>query len=313
MARVPNLAVKLNRLSLRNPILVASGTFGYAREMTAFAKFDQLGGIIPKTITPEPRVGNPPPRTVETTSGLLNSIGLDNDGLEHFLESHLPKLCELPTSVIANIAGHDVREFQEMASALESADGLDGVELNISCPNVSGGIDFGTNPELAAEVVSCVRSTTSLPVIAKLTPNVTDIVSVASAVAAAGADAVSLVNTYQGMAIDWRRKRPVLGNVTGGLSGPAIKPLALCAVWKVARAVDIPIIGVGGISCIDDVMEFLVAGASAVQIGTASFFDPGLSSRLMVELDACLADLGVDSVTEMVGTLDGEPADPAGD
>jgi len=313
MARVPNLAVKLNRLSLRNPILVASGTFGYAREMTAFAKFDQLGGIIPKTITPEPRVGNPPPRTVETTSGLLNSIGLDNDGLEHFLESHLPKLCELPTSVIANIAGHDVREFQEMASALESADGLDGVELNISCPNVSGGIDFGTNPELAAEVVSCVRSTTSLPVIAKLTPNVTDIVSVASAVAAAGADAVSLVNTYQGMAIDWRRKRPILGNVTGGLSGPAIKPLALCAVWKVARAVDIPIIGVGGIACIDDVMEFLVAGASAVQIGTASFFDPGLSSRLMVELDTCLVDLGVDSVAEMVGTLDGEPADPAGE
>ena len=313
MAGVPNLAVELNRLSLRNPILVASGTFGYAREMTAFAKFDQLGGIIPKTITPEPRVGNPPPRTVETTAGLLNSIGLDNDGLEHFLESHLPKLAELPTAVIANIAGHDVREFQEMASALESADGLDGVELNISCPNVSGGIDFGTNPELAAEVVSCVKSTTSLPVIAKLTPNVTDIVSVASAVASAGADAVSLVNTYQGMAVDWRRKRPVLGNVTGGLSGPAIKPLALCAVWKVSRAVDIPIIGVGGISCIDDVMEFLVAGASAVQIGTASFFDPGLSSRLGVELDASHADLGVNSVTEMIGTLDGEPADPAGE
>jgi len=313
MAGVPNLAVELNRLSLRNPILVASGTFGYAREMTAFAKFDQLGGIIPKTITPEPRVGNPPPRTVETTAGLLNSIGLDNDGLEHFLKSHLPKLAELPTAVIANIAGHDVREFQEMASALESADGLDGVELNISCPNVSGGIDFGTNPELAAEVVSCVKSTTSLPVIAKLTPNVTDIVSVASAVASAGADAVSLVNTYQGMAVDWRRKRPVLGNVTGGLSGPAIKPLALCAVWKVSRAVDIPIIGVGGISCIDDVMEFLVAGASAVQIGTASFFDPGLSSRLVVELDACLSDLGVNSVTEMIGTLDGEPADPAGE
>ncbi len=313
MARVPNLTVELNRLSLRNPILVASGTFGYAREMTAFAKFDQLGGIIPKTITPEPRVGNPPPRTVETTAGLLNSIGLDNDGLEHFLESHLPKLAGMPTSVIANIAGHDVREFQEMASALESADGLDGVELNISCPNVSGGIDFGTNPELAAEVVSSVKSTTSLPVIAKLTPNVTDIVSVASAVASAGADAVSLVNTYQGMAIDWRRKRPVLGNVTGGLSGPAIKPLALCAVWKVSRAVDIPIIGVGGISCLDDVMEFLVAGASAVQIGTASFFDPGLSSRLVLELDACLADLGVNSVTEIVGTLDGEPADPAGE
>ena len=313
MARVPNLTVELNRLSLRNPILVASGTFGYAREMTAFAKFDQLGGVIPKTITPKPRVGNPPPRTVETTAGLLNSIGLDNDGLDHFLESHLPKLADLPTSVIANIAGHDVREFEAMATSLQSAEGLDGIELNISCPNVSGGVDFGTNPELAAEVVSCVKSHTSLPVIAKLTPNVTDIISVASAVAAAGADAVSLVNTYQGMAIDWRRKRPILGNVTGGLSGPAIKPLALCAVWKVSNAVEIPIIGVGGIACIDDVMEFLVAGASAVQIGTASFFDPGLSSRLAGELNTCLSELGLDSVAEIIGTLDGAPAVSVGD
>ena len=266
-----------------------------------------MGGLIPKTITLEPRIGNSPPRTVETTSGLLNSIGLDNDGLESFVDIHLPYLSELPTSVIANIAGHDVSEFESMASVLESTEGLAGIELNISCPNVSGGVDFGTNPELAADVVSRVRSVTSLPVIAKLTPNVTDITAVAQAVASAGADAVSLVNTYQGMAIDWERRRPVLGNVTGGLSGPAIKPLALCAVWKVARAVEIPIIGIGGIACLDDVMQFLVAGATAVQIGTASFYDPGLANRLVDQLEACLVELGLESVTDIVGTLDSTP------
>ena len=313
MSRVPQLAVDLNRLHLLNPILVASGTFGYAREMEAFARFDRLGGVIPKTITPRPRIGNPPPRTVETVSGLLNSIGLDNDGLDSFVAEHLPYLLELPTAVIANIAGHDVEEFEAMASVLETTEGLAGIELNISCPNVSGGVDFGTNPGLAAEVVERVRAATSLPVIAKLTPNVTDIVSVAAAVAGAGADAVSLVNTYQGMAIDWKRRRPVLGNVTGGLSGPAIKPLALCAVWKVARAVEIPIIGIGGIANLDDVMEFLVAGATAVQIGTASFYDPGLASRLVDELEACLLELGVESVSELVGTLDAAPVSGAGD
>lgn len=313
MARVPNLTVDLNRLRLANPILVASGTFGYAREMEAFASFKDLGGVIPKTVTPHPRIGNPPPRTVETTAGLLNSIGLDNDGLNSFVEKHLPYLRELPTAVIANIAGHDVDEFEAMASVLESTEGLAGIELNISCPNVSGGVDFGTNAKLAAEVVERVCGRTSLPVIAKLTPNVTDIVSVAGAVAEAGADAVSLVNTYQGIAVDWRKRRPVLGNVTGGLSGPAIKPLALCAVWKVARAVRIPIIGVGGIAGLDDVMEFLVAGASAVQIGTANFYDPGLASRLVGQLDDCLAGIGVDSVTEIVGTLSSSPeAAPTG-
>ena len=307
MARVPNLNVALNRLRLANPILVASGTFGYAREMEAFARFEDIGGVIPKTVTPQPRIGNPPPRTVETTSGLLNSIGLDNDGLESFVDKHLPYLKALPTAVIANIAGHDVDEFEAMASVLDESEGLAGIELNISCPNVSGGIDFGTNPQLAGEVVRRVCGRTSLPVIAKLTPNVTDIVSVATAVAEAGADAVSLVNTYQGIAVDWRKRKPVLGNVTGGLSGPAIKPLALCAVWKVACKVDIPIVGVGGISCLDDVLEFLVAGASAVQIGTANFFDPGLASRLVGELDQCLCELGVESVGDIVGTLESAP------
>ena len=302
---MPSLVVELNRLRLSNPILVASGTFGYAREMAAFARFDRLGGVIPKTITVKARIGNQPPRTVETASGMLNSIGLDNDGLEYFVSSHLPHLLELPTAVIANIAGHDVNEFIEMARLLDAQQGLAGLELNISCPNVSGGVDFGTDPELAAEVVGKVRAVTELPVIAKLTPNVTDIVGVAHAAAEAGADAVSLVNTYQGMAIDWKKRQPILGNVTGGLSGPAIKPLALCAVWKVSTAVDVPVIGVGGISSIDDVMEFLVAGASAVQIGTASFYDPGLSSRLVDELETVLSDQQVGSVQEIVGTLVG--------
>ena len=305
---MPGLAVELNRLRLANPILVASGTFGYAREMSAFASFARLGGIIPKTITPQPRIGNPPPRTVETASGMLNSIGLDNDGLEYFVTTHLPQLLEVPTAVIANIAGHDVKEFEEMARRLDAQEGLAGLELNISCPNVSGGVDFGTDPTLAFEVVEKVRDVTELPIVAKLTPNVTDIVAVARAAADAGADAVSLVNTYQGMAIDWKKRRPVLGNVTGGLSGPASKPLALCATWKVASRVAVPVIGIGGISSIEDVMEFLVAGASAVQIGTACFFDPGLASRLVDELEATLASDGVESVGEVIGTLLGDVA-----
>lgn len=304
MARVPRLAVVLNRLQLASPIMVASGTFGYAREMADFTDFSSLGAVIPKTVTARPRIGNAPPRTVETASGLLNAIGLDNDGLAVFIRQHLPYLVELPTAVIANIAGHSLEEFQQMAETLDATQGLSGLELNISCPNVSGGIDFGTNPTMAGQVVERVREATSLPVIAKLTPNVTDIVAVAQAVADAGADAVSLVNTFHGMVIDWRRRRPVLGNTTGGLSGPAIKPLALCATWKVANAVDIPVIGIGGIATIDDVMEFLVAGATAVQIGTASFYDPGLAGRLVSDLQKCLQTLGVESVEDVVGTLE---------
>ncbi len=297
------LNVELNRLKLTNPILVASGTFGYAREMQAYAKLDELGGIIPKTITPEPRVGNPPPRTVETSSGLLNSIGLDNDGLEMFIEKHLGFLLGLKTSVIANIAGHTVDEFVQMAARLNEFPKLSGLELNISCPNVSGGVDFGTKPELTAQVVRKVRSACQLPLIAKLTPNVTDIVAVAQAAADAGVDAVSLVNTFQGMAIDWRRRRPVLGAVLGGLSGPAIKPLALRMVWQVADQVELPVIGIGGIACIDDVLEFLVAGASAVQIGTANFYNPSLANRLVHELDRIILQEGCSQVTELIGTL----------
>ncbi|MBW3543533.1 MAG: dihydroorotate dehydrogenase [Planctomycetes bacterium] len=297
------LAVQLGRLKLANPVLVASGTFGYAREMQAFVRFERLGGVIPKTVTPLPRKGNPPPRTVETSAGLLNSIGLDNDGLEAFIEKHLGYLSGLGTALIVNIAGRTIDEFREMAVRLDEFPQIAALELNISCPNVSCGVDFGIDPRLTAEVVSKVRSACRFPVLAKLTPNVTSIAEIARAAADAGADAVTLINTFQGLAVDWRRRRPVLGAGFGGLSGPAIKPLALRAVCQVARSVNVPIVGVGGIASIDDVMQFLVAGASAVQIGTANFYNPSLAERLVDELDAALAGEGCASVSEIVGTL----------
>jgi dihydroorotate dehydrogenase (NAD+) catalytic subunit len=302
-----NLQIKLNRLSLRNPILVASGTFGYAKEMSPFVDFSRIGGIIPKTVTPTPRIGNPPPRTVETPSGMLNSIGLDNDGIDTFISKHLPYLLSLDAPVLANIAGRTIDDFAVMAGRLDAFPGLAGIELNISCPNVSGGVDFGTNPDSARKLVAAVREATSLPIVAKLTPNVTDITAIAKAAADGGADAVSMVNTYQGMAINWRKRKPILGNVLGGLSGPAIKPLALRCVYLVAKSVNIPIIGIGGISTIDDVMEFLVAGASAVQVGTANFFNPGVSSKLVTELEQTLEGEGIRDVSEIVGTLQGLP------
>jgi dihydroorotate dehydrogenase (NAD+) catalytic subunit len=298
-----DLSVTLGRLHLKNPILVASGTFGYAREMAGVVDFAQLGGIIPKTVTRHPRAGNTPPRTVETSSGMLNAIGLDNDGIEHFLHHHLPYLRTLPTAIIANIAGENEEDFVEMAAMLGREEGLAGVELNLSCPNVAGGIDFAIDPELTRRVVQRVRAVCPLPIVAKLTPNVTNLVPIARAAAEAGADALSLVNTFVGLAIDWRRRRPILGNITGGLSGPAIKPLALRLVWQVARQVGVPILGVGGIATVDDVMEFLVAGASAVQLGTVNFYDPTASMRVVEQLPEALAQLGASSIGEVVGTL----------
>ncbi|MEZ6057497.1 MAG: dihydroorotate dehydrogenase [Planctomycetaceae bacterium] len=297
------LAVQLGRLSLVNPILVASGTFGYAREMSAYVDYRRLGGIIPKTVTTQPRIGNAPPRTVETASGMLNSIGLDNDGIEAFIETHLAHLCRLETAIIVNIAGKNVDEFVAMAKLLDPHDGIAAIELNISCPNVSGGVDFGTDPTMAEAVIGAVRRATRHPVIAKLTPNVTSIVTIAEAARAGGADAVSLVNTFQGMAIDWRRRRPILGNNIGGLSGPAIKPLALRCVYQVAQKVDVPIIGVGGIQSVDDVLEFLVAGATAIQVGTANFYNPTLSGNLADDLSRLLDAEGCESITEIIGTL----------
>jgi dihydroorotate dehydrogenase (NAD+) catalytic subunit len=298
-----DLTVTLGRLRLANPVLVASGTFGYAREMAGAVDFARLGGIIPKTVTHKPRAGNTPPRTVETPSGMLNAIGLDNDGIDHFVAHYLPYLRTLPTAVIANIAGETADEFVAMAAQIGRTEGLDGLELNLSCPNVAGGIDFATDPMLTAKVVRGTRDVCPLPILAKLTPAVTDIVRIAKAAADSGADAVTLVNTFPGMAIDWRRRRPVLGNGTGGLSGPAIKPLALRAVWTVAKVKAVPVIGVGGIGTVDDVMEFLVAGASAIQVGTANFYDPTAAVRIVEALPGALATMGVESIREAVGTL----------
>ncbi len=298
-----DLTVTLGSLRLQNPVLVASGTFGYAREMDGIVDFARLGGVIPKTVTRQARAGNPPPRTVETPSGMLNAIGLDNDGIDHFITHHLPYLRTLPTTIIANIAGKSEEEFIAMAAQIGREQGLAALELNLSCPNVAGGVDFATDPEVTRRVVSGVRKVCPLPLVAKLTPNVTNIVPVARAAADAGADAVSLVNTFVGMAVDWRRRRPILGNVTGGLSGPAIKPLALRLVWQVARNVPIPVIGIGGIASIDDVMEFLMAGASAVQLGTVNFYNPTAAQQIVEQLPAALAQLGASSVTEVIGTL----------
>jgi dihydroorotate dehydrogenase (NAD+) catalytic subunit len=296
-----DLSVLVGRLALPNPVLVASGTFGYAREMAGIVDFAKLGGIIPKTVTLQQRTGNPPPRTFETPSGMLNAIGLDNDGLDHFFEHHLPYLRTLPTAIIGNIAGKSPDEFPAMAARFTADCGCAALELNLSCPNVAGGTDYATVPELTRRIVRACRDACSLPLIAKLTPNVTDIVSIARAAADGGADAVSLVNTFVGMAIDWRRKRPILGNVTGGLSGPAIKPLALRMVWQVAKQKMIPIVGIGGIATLDDVMEFLVAGASAVQLGTVNFYDPTASNRVADALPQALSQLGAQRVSEIVG------------
>jgi dihydroorotate dehydrogenase (NAD+) catalytic subunit len=271
--------------------------------MAGKVDFARLGGIIPKTVTQKPRAGNPPPRTIETPSGMLNAIGLDNDGIDHFIAHHLPYLRTLPTAIIANIAGEDEDQFVAMAEKIGREPGLAGLELNLSCPNVAGGLDFATDPRLTGRIVQRVREVCPLPLIAKLTPNVTDIVIIARAAAEAGADAVSLINTFVGMAVNWRQRKPILGNVTGGLSGPAIKPLALRLVWQVARKLSVPVIGIGGIATLDDVMEFLVAGASAVQLGTVNFYDPTASVRIIEQLPAALAHLGAASIQEVIGTL----------
>lgn len=299
-----DLRVRLGRLELKNPVLVASGTFGYIREMASFVRLDRLGGVIPKTVTYRPRAGNPTPRTVETPSGLLNAIGLDNDGIDHFREHHLPYLRTVGTAVIANIAGEDEDQFVAMAEMLGGEPGVAAIELNVSCPNVSHGLDLGIDAAAVGRLVRRVRAVTPLPVIAKLTPNVTDIVAIAGAAAEGGADAVSLVNTFRGLVVNWRKRRPVLANDVGGLSGPAIKPLALRMVWDVARAYpDLPVIGIGGIANAEDALEFLVAGASAIQVGTANFYDPTASDRLLDDMTRLLSTEKLSSLGELIGTL----------
>ncbi len=304
-----DLRVSLGRLALRNPILTASGTFGYAREMEKLVDFSQLGGILPKTVTKAPRIGNKPWRTVETSAGLLNSIGLDNDGIDAFIEHHLPYLATLPTAIIVSIAGANHEEFVEMAKQLEGLPGVAAIELNISCPNVAHGVDFGVDPATCNKLVSAVvAAAKTTPILAKLTPNVARIADIAVAAAEAGADAISLINTVLGMAIDWKKRRPLLGNVVGGLSGPAIKPIALRCVHQAFQALkskglSTPLVGIGGIATIDDVMEFLVAGASAVQIGTANYYDPTVTMKLAGALPGALITLGAKSIHEVAGTL----------
>lgn len=266
--------VNIAGIKMKNPVMAASGTFGYGEEYSELIDLNMLGAIVTKSVTLKPRKGNPPPRICETPAGMLNSIGLQNDGLKIFLEKQLPFLSQFDTPVIVNIAGENIAEYVEIAKALSKEKGISGIELNISCPNVKKGcIAFGIEPKLTKELVKAVRKSTKLPLIVKLSPNVTDITVIARAAVSAGADALSLINTVLGMAIDIKTKKPKLANITGGLSGPAIKPIAIRMVWQVAHAVKVPIIGIGGIMTADDAKEFFLAGAKAVQVGTANFVD----------------------------------------
>lgn len=308
-----DLSTKLGRLELPNPIMVASGTFGYAREMQGIVDVPRLGAVLPKTITAEPRIGNAPWRTVEVSAGLLNAIGLDNDGVDAFIEHHLPYLLKLGAPVVVSVAGRTQDDFVSLARTIgeyriegenSETKQVAGVELNLSCPNVSGGVDFGTNASSCHDVVAAARAACDVPILAKLTPNVTRIADIAKAASDGGADGVCLINTVLAMAINWRTRKPMLGNGMGGMSGPAIKPIALRCVHQVASAVDIPIVGIGGVANIDDVMQYLVAGASAVQIGTANYYDPTVSTRLIDELPSALAELGATTIADVVGSLE---------
>lgn len=290
-AEAPDLSVAIGPLRLSNPVLLASGTCGYGAELNDLLDLKALGGIVVKGISLHPRSGNPPPRLAETPCGLLNAIGLENVGIEVFLGQKLPWLKELKTRVIVNVLGDTVEDYAELARRLDGKDGIDAIEINISCPNVkAGGVAFGTDPGAAASVTCAVREATALPVIVKLSPNVTDVTAIARAVAEAGADALSLINTLLGMAIDLRIRRPALANVFGGLSGPAIKPVALRMVWQVVRAMELPVIGIGGITTAGDALEFLVAGATAVQVGTATLVRPSVSMEIIEGIRTYLAD-----------------------
>ena len=303
--RKVDLTVRLGPLHLKNPVLTASGTFGYGLEFLPYLKLSDLGGFVTKGLSLRPRPGNAPARTCETASGMLNAIGLANVGVEAFLEEKLPELRKHDTAVIANVFGETRDEYVAVARRLNKADGLSAIELNLSCPNTDrGGIAFGVSPPVIREVVADVRrAAPDLPLIVKLTPNITDIAVAARAAAEGGADILSLVNTFLGMAIDLGARRPVLDNVVGGLSGPAIKPLALCLVHRVHRAVDLPIIGMGGIASTEDALEFMVCGSSAVQVGTTNFFDPSASVRIVSGIGSWCRREGVTAVRDLVGSL----------
>ena len=291
-------------LRLKNPIMTASGTFGYGSEFADYVNLQRLGAIVVKGISLQPRPGNPPPRIVETSCGMLNAIGLENVGVERFSSGKMPFLREIGTPVIVNILGDSIEEYADLAEKLNDIEGIAAIEVNISCPNVKkGGVAFGTDPVMVKKVTESVKARTSLPVIIKLSPNVTDITATARAAEDGGADTISLINTLMGIAIDHRTRRPKLANIIGGLSGPAIKPVALRMVWQVANAVKIPIIGIGGIMTTEDALEFMVAGASAVQVGTASLIDPDTTERIVDGLGDFVAETGCQSIREIVGTL----------
>lgn len=300
-----DLRVRIGSLELRNPVLVASGIIGYGREYERLVSLDAIGGIVTKTVTRHARAGNPPPRVCETPAGMLNSIGIENPGLEGFLESKVPILRTLPCAVIVSVEGENVAEFCELVEGVDGCGAAHAIEVNISCPNVGPhGLRYSTDAGMAREVMSAIRPLTKLPLIAKLTPNVTRVGEIAGACESCGADAVSLVNTFVGMAVDARTRKPILGTVLGGLSGPAIKPLALAKVWEVAQAVDIPVVGMGGITRPVDAIEFLLLGARAVEVGTALFADPTLAEGCVREIDRYLDAMGASSVEDLIGALE---------
>ena len=299
-----SLAVEVAGIRMQNPVMTASGTFGYAEEFEKYFDLNRLGAIVVKTITRQPRAGNPPPRVVETPAGMLNAIGLQNVGIEGFIRDKLPYLRRLAPPLIVNVAGESVEDFRKLTKRISDQEGVAGIELNVSCPNVAGGLDFSSDPHLAYRVVKAAREATHLPLIPKLSPNVTDIVAIARAVAEAGADAISLINTLVGIAVDVRTRRPKIGNVTGGLSGPAIRPIAVRMVWQVARAVRLPIIGMGGIVTAEDALEFLIAGATAVAVGTANFIDPEAPVKIIEGLEQYCTANGIPDVRQLIGSLE---------
>lgn len=299
-----DLSIQLGPLALRNPVMSASGTYGHGLEMQYFSAPETLGALVSKTVTLEPRPGNPAPRIAETEAGFLNSIGLENRGVEHYIEHTLPVVRRANTLVVTNVGGASVKDFVEIAARLEREEGIDALEINLSCPNVDGGkLPFGTVPAMAAEVISSIRKVSSRPLFAKLSPNVTRISEMAIAVESAGAAGITAVNTMLGMGVDWRTGRPALATVQGGYSGVGIKPVALRCAWECAKAVSIPVIGCGGIASARDVLEFLSVGCHGVQIGTASFSNPALLGELALELERLLGEAGFDSIQQVVGNV----------
>ncbi len=301
----PDMTVNLAGIPLRNPVMTASGTFGYGEEFAEYVDMESIGAFVTKGLSLKPRAGNPTPRIVETPGGMLNAIGLQNVGIDAFIAKKVPYLRSVNTPAIANFFGSTVDEYAEMARRLDEVAEVAGLEVNISCPNVKqGGIVFGTDPACAALVVSACRAATKKPLIVKLSPNVTDVVVMAKACEDAGADALSLINTLTGMAIDLNRRRPVLANITGGFSGPAIKPIALRMVWQVARSVKLPIVGIGGIMNATDALEFMLAGATAVQVGTASFINPGAAQKIAEDMEAWLIANNIADIKSLIGALE---------